>query len=881
MPKLARLVQARPWLLLFLVPWAIHWPALTGWLSADPIYLAAGLTPDWHSNGPLSGQPGWIDGNAGVTLEALGRLSAQNWAHLRIPWWNPYSGVGLPLAAEMQPAAFFLPWVLLLGLPGGLLLLKITMQMIAGPAMWGLLRQLGLARGAALLGGVLFQVSGNFAWDSDTSLLPIAFLPLSLWGIERALAASRAHAPGGWRMFGAAIAWSILAGFPETAYVDGLLAGLWALMRLPGAIGHRLGFLLRLACGSAAALLLCAPLLLAFAAYLGESGLATRNFGHTALLPGNLAMFLFPYASGPIFFGGMLSTWYRIGGFIGLPVLWLALLAACAALTGPARQRRLRILLLAWITLGLAKAAGLPGITEAWNAIPLIAQTLFYNYALPSWECAAIILAALAFDDILALSRAPGPHQLNGHQIKGLAASAACATLALLALADGRPLWHMLATVPQGGAWFAGAILWGAGCTLVIAASAALRRPGTMVAVLAIDAALQFTVPLLSGTRGDMRVLDLPAVGFLKQNLGLNRFYTLGPLSPNYGAFFNLAQVNHDYAPVSRDWISYVRANLDPQADAETFNGSFPPPRPGVETRPEALRRRAPAFAAIGVRYVLTRAGSNPFRLTPLSAHAPTEDAGPAILAPDQGLAASFPAGDFVPGPAPLPITAAEIAIGTFGNTATGHLTIALCTKNDCARGETLLDHWQEPKPLKIALNHALSLGAADSLDVRVQHEGGTTPVALWRWRAAPAPGRPQTGAMPILSLLPRDAPPLVFASNLTEIYELPNAAAYFSAPFCALAYTTRTEVHARCQTPSTLLRQELWFPGWSAHIGDRSATIDKQAIFQAVSVPEGDSDVRFSYAPPYVRSATAAAAVGALWVGVGLFKRRKKEVLF
>jgi hypothetical protein len=124
------------WIWLLVVPIAIHWPALSGWLSADPLYLVSGLTKDWRSNGVFSGQPGWIDGNAGATLQALGRLVAHDWKAGVIPWWNPYTGVGMPLAGEMQPAAFFLPFVLLLGVAGGVLYLKMTMMAVGGSLGW-------------------------------------------------------------------------------------------------------------------------------------------------------------------------------------------------------------------------------------------------------------------------------------------------------------------------------------------------------------------------------------------------------------------------------------------------------------------------------------------------------------------------------------------------------------------------------------------------------------------------------------------------------------------------------------------------------------------------------------------------------------------------
>ena len=87
-----------PYLALIVLPLLVHAVELTGWLSSNPIYLTAGLTADWMSNGPVRGLPGWIDGNSGVTLQALGRLAARDWHAGIIPWWNPYSGVGMPLA---------------------------------------------------------------------------------------------------------------------------------------------------------------------------------------------------------------------------------------------------------------------------------------------------------------------------------------------------------------------------------------------------------------------------------------------------------------------------------------------------------------------------------------------------------------------------------------------------------------------------------------------------------------------------------------------------------------------------------------------------------------------------------------------------------------
>src|ERR1700733_5482198 len=99
MPSTA--ATSRAWLILVLVllPVIVHVPALFNWISVNPIYWESGLastTPE--QSALLRGFPGWVDGNAGVTTQALGKLAAEDWLHGTVPWWNPYSGVGLPLA---------------------------------------------------------------------------------------------------------------------------------------------------------------------------------------------------------------------------------------------------------------------------------------------------------------------------------------------------------------------------------------------------------------------------------------------------------------------------------------------------------------------------------------------------------------------------------------------------------------------------------------------------------------------------------------------------------------------------------------------------------------------------------------------------------------
>ena len=120
-------------------------------------------------------------------------------------------------------------------------------------------RQLGLGRHAALTGGLLFGENGALAWFAHSPPDPAVFLPWVLLGVERAAVQATLAAPRGWRLLGLATGLMLLAGFPETAYICGLLVVVWAVgrwaQRPPGA---RLGMIWRVALGGVVGLALCA-----------------------------------------------------------------------------------------------------------------------------------------------------------------------------------------------------------------------------------------------------------------------------------------------------------------------------------------------------------------------------------------------------------------------------------------------------------------------------------------------------------------------------------------------------------------------------------------------------------------------------------------------
>src|SRR5258706_13936490 len=90
--------------------------------------------------------------------------------------------------------------------------------------------------------------------------MPVAFLPWMLLGIERACAAARLRRHGGWRLLAAAMALNLLAGFPETAFINGLMALCWA--TFPGvqvSANERIGYAARIPAGRFRGLILRRP----------------------------------------------------------------------------------------------------------------------------------------------------------------------------------------------------------------------------------------------------------------------------------------------------------------------------------------------------------------------------------------------------------------------------------------------------------------------------------------------------------------------------------------------------------------------------------------------------------------------------------------------
>lgn len=704
-------------LLIVLLPVLAAAPQLLDWVKANPMLYTAEMALGL-GEGFLPGRA-YIDPNHGYGTQALGYRAVLDWLAGNVPWWNPYSGVGLPLAAEYQPAAFF-PLVFLLLLPRGVIALQLALQVLSGLGTYALLRQLGLGRFAAATGGLLYAFNGTLAWFAHAPALPVPFLPWLLLGIERARIASMLDAPRGWRVLALAMAMILLSGFPETAYISGLLALAWAVVRGMGLERHlQARYAGRIVIGGTIGILIAAPQVVPFFQYLGEAFIGPHHdVSHAALhRPTSIQSFVAPYAYGPIF--AYYTHWPLLGEMWGVIGGYVTVVLLVAAAYGAAvRRDALSWLLVAWIGFAAAKAYGIEPAVTLWNLVPGISITVVARYAQPSWQLALVVLAAWGLDDL-----ARGGRALRG---PWMATAALTALVLVAALSYGASLWPHLQDSEPLRNWALGSAAWAVAtalaCVLLLRAGARRWARTAIATLLVVDAMAMAVIPTLSNPRKGS--VDTNAIAFLQANLGLQRFYSLGPIQPNYGAYFGIASINHNYLPVSTRWVDWVRANLDRAAHDVVFNG-IAARSAGAPSQAEELRRYLANYEWAGVKYVVAYPGTSPL-------------------------------GD--------------------------------------------------------------------------------------------APGVRK-----------------VYADAAMEIHELPRPGLYFEtvAGECALAFGDRRTVAADCRTPATVVRRELFFPGWSATANGRDTPItEHRGLFQAVELPAGRSTLRFDYAPPGVLASWLVALV-------------------
>ncbi|HEX4774497.1 MAG TPA: YfhO family protein [Candidatus Saccharimonadales bacterium] len=566
--------------------------------NPNPINTQSGLAVS--SSQLVQGQD-TIDPNDGTTTQALGHAAATQILHGHMPWWNYNEQVGAPLAGDMQSAALF-PLTLILELSNGLLYFHIILEVIAGVATYYLLRKLGLRKVTSTVFGIAFGLNGAFAWFGSPNFNPIAFLPLLILGIEIAYDKAVNQQKRGWLLLALALALSLYAGFPEEAYLDGILAGLWLLARLiqlRHSVWRKL--MLKVLAGGFVGLLLAAPILIAFIGYLHNAFIGDHaGLSNTALPYLSLPMLVFPYIYGPIYgiarydpTGHLPIIWGNVGGYITLCLLFFGGMSVFGK-----HRRVLKVSLLIWIAILAARVYGFPGISYILNLIPGMSKVAIYRYVEPALEFAAIMLAAFGFERVTQAKRS-----IN-RQIYIVCALLVMICVILAVIASKQE--HLLVAAPHHRLYMIVSLVWSLGSVALIAASILRHykyRRLVCSAIIVADVMLMFIFPQLSAPSRTQ--VDTAPVSFLQTHLESYRMFSLGPIQPNYGSYYGIASIDTNNLPLSKNWTNYMTKYLDPAANPAAFSG-VDPPSPGSLSPKDVFLKNLSSYEYVGVKYLVT-----------------------------------------------------------------------------------------------------------------------------------------------------------------------------------------------------------------------------------------------------------------------------------
>ncbi|MGD9721747.1 MAG: hypothetical protein AB7O59_05335 [Pirellulales bacterium] len=186
----------------------------------------------WLFAPALVGRASFAYRDAAHFYHPLFEYARAEWGAGRVPLWNPYENLGLPLAGDTT-ASLFYPGKLLFALPLDYTLLYnwylVGHVALAAATSYALARHFGASVLAAGLAAVSYAFSGNvlFQYCNVVFLVGAAWLPLAV------LAANRMLMGQSWRAaLGLGAVWALMTtgGDPQMAYNAGLIAMLGAVV---------------------------------------------------------------------------------------------------------------------------------------------------------------------------------------------------------------------------------------------------------------------------------------------------------------------------------------------------------------------------------------------------------------------------------------------------------------------------------------------------------------------------------------------------------------------------------------------------------------------------------------------------------------------------
>jgi hypothetical protein len=506
------------------------------------------------------GTPRWspyIDDAEGFVRQSLDYLGVGLITHGHSPWWNPYSGLGSPLAQNWSsgifyPVSFVVEWLHLDST--GIDVTALTDMVIAGLCAYWLGRVLGLRRTAALVAGTAFCLGGTFVWGGSLFANVVAWTPASL-ALTVRLLDSRGPRRRDVVLLAGVTGIQVLGGYPELFVLQFVLLtlplGLASLLRLrKGRIRGALAVIEGVGVGVAATAFLWVP----FASALPSEVVWNRAGEALRHLPAWVDLvFLAPFAFGRFYNHPLtLTDWFTIGGYVGGVAAWLALAAVFGWRRRPwvvvpfAISVVLAIMLINGVA-PLSWVGKLPGLT----VVPL-ARLSFMSLAV-----AVAVLAAVAVDRSPSLTAWVAATAVVGGSLLYLVAAAptpprwrAVLLPALCILAVG-VLWFAIRQGPRiFEARFRGHLPEWASSAMVI---------GVVAVELLVISNVNWD---LSNPAG--QAFAAPQwVNYVRSHLGNGRLYTASPLLyPSYAGDFGIRTLSFEDAVAPKRTVAFYTKQI-------------------------------------------------------------------------------------------------------------------------------------------------------------------------------------------------------------------------------------------------------------------------------------------------------------------------------
>jgi len=413
---------------------------------------------------------------AGGIAEPLAKLTSSSFWNLELPLWNPHTGLGAPLAANMESGVWFPMNIPIWIHPTSWSFDAVYLARIflAGVFVVLLCRRLGVGTVGSIGGGIAFMLTGYLTlfvnmFHMSTEML----LPLWLYVLDR-LARGKPvrEAPA----VAAVFAFMILGGSLQTVVLAAVLGlGYYVVRKVVDGGGRAfelargtawLGLAVGLGFGISCVLLVPFLEYVTLAKHFHEPGVAL------CLIPPRAAFSLIvPHFFGPVHEYWADLTWPEIPPYIGAAAL---LLAGVGAYSGRiARHLRLFFACAAAVSVGVL--LGVPGL-RVLARVPILNQIAMRKYLVPVIALCLSVLCGMGIDAIRRGSVRRRPLLVWA--------------VVLLAVMAAGGLLHRSDAVRAGAApWVWRQLAWASGALLGAALCAGLsrhRRAAPVVALLAV-----------------------------------------------------------------------------------------------------------------------------------------------------------------------------------------------------------------------------------------------------------------------------------------------------------------------------------------------------------------------------------------------------------